>query len=563
MASLVSYGMGSSDESEESDQEDTSSVPMMSSKTSSGPNASANPSPPVAEKKTSLFASLPKPKLTPGPSPEVLQTDPTDVGALGGSTGSSHSNASEAFEKKSLFSSLPPPKKNTPPVGKTNSAPTSEQATSSGGSSATSSGVSKGLLNLPPPKRKQPVKISLPSLPDPDSDEDEPVEKKTKSTKGVGLFSLLPKPKTASRKEANRILIPHTLTKKPPPPASTSVASAPPRLKPPQVRTSIGSTSQELRGTEANPLVSGYNSDEEDDDNEGQGMNFFSMGGDDNDKIKPVKPVNPVSQIPTVSSSGIPSQTLNENLGDGGEGSLLQSGQVLQPHSVVSRTDDGGSVEGTAAQPHPSEHTLPAAQDQPLVFNPAKSHTASHAPQNYYHGNYSHNTVHSWDASNYNYADSSGVQYHQSYDQLGGQGSSGVHYYNQPFQEGLEGEASGAGVPQVQNSDTMEQQLLQDKEFAKMVGKSNRGREAIQIIDINADDQIGPTSGLQQMVKSMTEETEYRGKLKKEQLPTSQQKRKHQITYLARQAKERELELKNQWADNRMTRKQTQAKYGF
>ena len=29
------------------------------------------------------------------------------------------------------------------------------------------------------------------------------------------------------------------------------------------------------------------------------------------------------------------------------------------------------------------------------------------------------------------------------------------------------------------------------------------------------------------------------------------------------QAKERELELKNQWADNRMTRKQTQAKYGF
>lgn len=29
------------------------------------------------------------------------------------------------------------------------------------------------------------------------------------------------------------------------------------------------------------------------------------------------------------------------------------------------------------------------------------------------------------------------------------------------------------------------------------------------------------------------------------------------------QAKENELELKNQWANNRMSRKQTQAKYGF
>lgn len=41
------------------------------------------------------------------------------------------------------------------------------------------------------------------------------------------------------------------------------------------------------------------------------------------------------------------------------------------------------------------------------------------------------------------------------------------------------------------------------------------------------------------------------------------QRRKHQITFLAAQAREQELELSNQWANNRMTRKQTQAKYGF
>lgn len=40
-------------------------------------------------------------------------------------------------------------------------------------------------------------------------------------------------------------------------------------------------------------------------------------------------------------------------------------------------------------------------------------------------------------------------------------------------------------------------------------------------------------------------------------------KKKHQITYLAAQAKAREVELKNQWAANKSTKRQTQAKYGF
>ncbi|MGH0175133.1 UNVERIFIED_CONTAM: hypothetical protein FKN15_069323 [Acipenser sinensis] len=50
---------------------------------------------------------------------------------------------------------------------------------------------------------------------------------------------------------------------------------------------------------------------------------------------------------------------------------------------------------------------------------------------------------------------------------------------------------------------------------------------------------------------------------KKGDQPTGQQRRKHQITYLIHQAKERELELKNSWAENKLTRRQTQAKYGF
>ena len=45
------------------------------------------------------------------------------------------------------------------------------------------------------------------------------------------------------------------------------------------------------------------------------------------------------------------------------------------------------------------------------------------------------------------------------------------------------------------------------------MGKHNRGKEAIDIIDVNADEQLGPNPGTEWMLKSMTEEKEYRGNL--------------------------------------------------
>ena len=50
-------------------------------------------------------------------------------------------------------------------------------------------------------------------------------------------------------------------------------------------------------------------------------------------------------------------------------------------------------------------------------------------------------------------------------------------------------------------------------QFQKMMGKHNRGKEAIDIIDVNADEQLGPNPGTEWMLKSMTEEKEYRGNL--------------------------------------------------
>ncbi len=63
-----------------------------------------------------------------------------------------------------------------------------------------------------------------------------------------------------------------------------------------------------------------------------------------------------------------------------------------------------------------------------------------------------------------------------------------------------------------------------------MQGKNKRGREEINIIDVHGDDQISQVD----LMKHMTEEKEMRSFSKKRKdLPSSQQRRKHQITYLA------------------------------
>ncbi|XP_077364243.1 proline-rich protein PRCC [Festucalex cinctus] len=105
--------------------------------------------------------------------------------------------------------------------------------------------------------------------------------------------------------------------------------------------------------------------------------------------------------------------------------------------------------------------------------------------------------------------------------------------------------------------------MFDDEAFMRLQGKRNRGKEEVKFLEIKGDDQL---IGHQQWItKSISEEKQTRGSFSKKRggMPTGQQRRKHQITYLIHQAKERELELKNSWAENRMTRRQTQAKYGF
>ncbi|XP_028316849.1 proline-rich protein PRCC [Gouania willdenowi] len=129
-------------------------------------------------------------------------------------------------------------------------------------------------------------------------------------------------------------------------------------------------------------------------------------------------------------------------------------------------------------------------------------------------------------------------------------------YYSEPYLQ-----ETSPGQPEAEEPG--QSSVFDDEAFMRLQGKRNRGKEEVKFLEISGDDQL---SGNQQwLTKSISEEKQTRQSHSKKRggMPTGQQRRKHQITYLIHQAKERELELKNSWAENKLTRRQTQAKYGF
>ncbi|XP_029038023.1 proline-rich protein PRCC [Osmia bicornis bicornis] len=115
------------------------------------------------------------------------------------------------------------------------------------------------------------------------------------------------------------------------------------------------------------------------------------------------------------------------------------------------------------------------------------------------------------------------------------------------------------------NIDTEGNVAFDDKAIEYLCGRRGVKRKPkeikdVNIIEINGED-IKPDER-EWLVKALTEEPVQRP-VSMQGGVNSQSKKKHQITYLAHQAKAMEMELKNQWAQNRLTRKQTQSKYGF
>lgn len=91
--------------------------------------------------------------------------------------------------------------------------------------------------------------------------------------------------------------------------------------------------------------------------------------------------------------------------------------------------------------------------------------------------------------------------------------------------------------------------------------KRSRKYEDVNIIDIS-DDQVLPNRD-EWLRQQLTSKTEYQPKGLVDEEPGAGTRKKHQITYLAHQARANEQELQAMWAANRHARRLTQNKYGF
>ena len=103
------------------------------------------------------------------------------------------------------------------------------------------------------------------------------------------------------------------------------------------------------------------------------------------------------------------------------------------------------------------------------------------------------------------------------------------------------------------------QPSLDDISYKKLIA-SKFGEEApdeINIVDVDVSKHLSESKD---WLKTISEEKEevYEGVE-----PSSTARRKHQITYLAMQAKAREVQLKNEWSRSRVTKTMSRAKYGF
>ncbi|WAR00245.1 PRCC-like protein [Mya arenaria] len=377
-----------------------------------------------------------------------------------------------------------------------------------------------------PKKGRQPVRITIPALPDSD-EEDEPAKKKPRVGLGSGksgLTSLLPPPVHATKKEANRILLPYSLTKKS---QSNTTTKPKPPLK--------VSTATVKSGIVSSLAKYGSDSDEEEEESD-EPVNFFSLGSDreNNEEVVTVteSPAERLQQVDKRETNVMSDRSVSTVPLPPGpiRGSLKLPAPTHKPQSEtvkhsahpnvdsvtsknVSYSDDSDSIGSTTV----SSNAPTVDPDAPLIFKGGVTKRHPSLP-----------------------ATSQDVGPMLPEAQAGYSNYDGYGAGSYPEPEDVEG-------------------YQQDQEFLRLQGKQQRGREEINIINVNADDFTDPS----EIMKNMTEEQSYQSHKKNGDQPSSQQRRKHQIGYLAFQAKERELELKNQWSQNKMTRKQTQAKYGF
>lgn len=118
---------------------------------------------------------------------------------------------------------------------------------------------------------------------------------------------------------------------------------------------------------------------------------------------------------------------------------------------------------------------------------------------------------------------------------------------------------STVNIPVASSSSTSKSKDLSEEQFKKLVARKfgDAISDDVELVDVKVDDHLIQNREYLKTI-SIEKEEKVDG-----QAPNTTHKRKNHITHLAFQAKQRELSLKNQWAQNKLTQNQSRAKYGF
>ncbi|CAF0784709.1 unnamed protein product [Adineta ricciae] len=106
---------------------------------------------------------------------------------------------------------------------------------------------------------------------------------------------------------------------------------------------------------------------------------------------------------------------------------------------------------------------------------------------------------------------------------------------------------------------TSHQTITDDDELIRYLPKSERYKE---IKTVHIDSMFAESARLQ-LLKNATEERETMLAQAAIHVPKGEAKKRSQLTYLVAKAQHDDLQLKNMWSQQKLTKRQTQAKYGF
>lgn len=582
---------------------------------------------------------------------------------------------SSAATKSSLFSLLPQPKDSPVKLIEEKEdefmsrKPLSDTVISMPASSSNS--IQRKILNLPKPvkgTKKQPVKISIPTLQkiDDDSDSDEEESKKTvitnmsKST----LFSMLPKPRHSVtvgqnknrvfQKETNRMLMPHSLAKKkevntdkvvdslnPIKPdeqsdddeddvssdnffsldvlsetidnknTSKEVSAASSTTKTVTVGNSdnlvgenltnsqvISSDDKQITSTDENQTTSTDENQTTSANDKQKAFNSTSAATKNNAFFANLFKKTEVTSTTSAKNTPVLKQSvINVSVESNNKSNKIQSdikktigsstsnsvtapyGSITEPYSNVTEPYGSETVSYNSAtepyksvtepysnvtEPYSSVSTPYGGVSAPYggVTAPYSSVTEPYGQITETYNNAA--TQYGSVTAPYGETSSSYASHSNSSESYGSTSAHGYPTSGSLFQYADQNKAEEEDASQPETSSEIDyyNQPNQDLpvEALKALQGSKRRHEEVNIIDVHADQIHG---GSDEYLRNLTKEDVYASKKPKGALPRSQEKRKHQITYLAFQAKEREMQLRQSWAESRATKQQTQSRYGF